>query len=132
MRGEYSRHPGGIRDGNRFTPTCVGNTLSLSHRRVITSGSPPHAWGIQYLVSLNQADYGSPPHAWGIPDIGIPVRDKVLGSPPHAWGILERPENFELMVGSPPHAWGIRQALLPVSSLPRFNPTCVGNTLDTG
>ena len=102
----------------RFTPTCVGKTLTGGcpprHRAVhphmrgedvhnvfelsVVHGSPPHAWGRLFTGSGHQTWGTVHPHmrgedahitAWG--------RDR-LGSPPHAWG--------RLFTGSGHQTWG--------------------------
>ncbi len=32
----------------------------------ISTGSPPHAWGIPIFAAKSGNNLGSPPHAWGI------------------------------------------------------------------
>ena len=50
----------------RFTPTCVGNTISPS-AIAPTLAVHPHMRGEYNPSALKyQAHYGSPPHAWGI------------------------------------------------------------------
>ena len=52
---------------NRFTPTCVGNTLR-SRVSMTSISVHPHMRG-EYASesSFDDLDFGSPPHAWGIP-----------------------------------------------------------------
>src|SRR4030042_990740 len=86
MRGEYAcsslssfilfgspPHAWGIRDsalpdagGNRFTPTCVGNTLQQLMFWFISTVHP-HMRG-EYAIATDgeKQHIGSPPHAWGI------------------------------------------------------------------
>ena len=155
MRCGSSPHAWGIRwwEGRglrmrRFIPTCVGNTQPRlaadmeypvhPHMRgeykspaewIRTyGGSSPHAWGIRLLRSPDVADarfiptcvgntYCSKrssrshtvhPHMRGEYSCTLSASCPLIGSSPHAWGILKKP------------------TLLP--PLPRFIPTCVGNT----
>ena len=51
----------------RFTPTCVGNTLS-SNKRTWNVPVHPHVCGeYDCLVRKASAPFGSPPRVWGIP-----------------------------------------------------------------
>ena len=72
------------------------------------SGSPPHAWGIR-----------SPPST---PRDRVPVHPHMRGEYP--WCHRANAP----CAGSPPHAWGIRNRGVLFVQLPRFTPTCVGNT----
>ena len=91
----------------RFTPTHVGNTLS-----VLLIAFPlsvhPHTRG-EYIGKIEGLVYpfGSPPHTWGI-----------LPSPPISWSARRFTpthvgNTFQLLPsssdshGSPPHTWGI-------------------------
>ncbi len=65
MRGEYAPSAT-VPYTIRFTPTCVGNTLIPSISRAITPVHP-HMRG-EYCIDpeKRKAIRGSPPHAWGI------------------------------------------------------------------
>ena len=128
MRGEYVNYTDCWLTRRRFTPTCVGNTACRFQRRprlsvhphmrgeypcsqhlfCITSGSPPHAWGIHlYLASIPNRHRFTPtcvgntlldssslsprsvhPHMRGEYSLFALAVLSYLGSPPHAWGIL--------------------------------------------
>ena len=168
MRGEYSEcvrliedadgsppHAWGILEqrhipgtGQRFTPTCVGNTSgAVSASDVATVH--PHMRGEYSVGSVVRILYrGSPPHAWGILDIlhcattvdrftptcvgnTSPTTQTraVTSVHPHMRGeYAARLRSRQPYFGSPPHAWGIPDEgrfHVPDS---RFTPTCVGNT----
>src|SRR4030042_1675482 len=98
----------------RFTPTCVGNTVDAVlypsaravhphmrgeyrvayQHRPATDGSPPHAWGIRWTSSSAWCWLSSispvHPHMRGEYGTGSIVATSANGSPPHAWGILPR------------------------------------------
>ena len=117
-------------------------------------GSSPHAWGRRQDSPLaKRVQLGSSPHAWGrldehleqlIPARFIPTcvgqthnKDNVaacpLGSSPHAWGRLSSTGAGSVIHTVHPH---MRGADLPgvviLDHLPRFIPTCVGQTLREG
>ena len=128
----------------------MGNTISPYCSFFYLFGSPPHAWGIPLLVTLNLGLISVHPHMRG-EYYGTHTRDFVtVGSPPHAWGIQYLPTAvsqlftvhphmrgeyasaqiaLSLIRGSPPHAWGILIACDPMTGVCRFTPTCVGNTM---
>src|SRR4030042_957948 len=86
MRGEYAcsslssfilfgspPHAWGIRDsalpdagGNRFTPTCVGNTGTFYYSSSIWAVHPHMRGEYEVITEDGWIYYGSPPHAWGI------------------------------------------------------------------
>ena len=132
----------------RFIPTCVGNTFGCGDRQrrcsvhphvrgeygtitvegTITSGSSPRAWGIP-LSQQGEAwrdrfiptCVGNTPH-WPQPRGSSPVHPHVRGE--YCRAIPRRPSP----TGSSPRAWGIHQRHQPALCVPRFIPTCVGNT----
>ena len=146
MRGEDSATSGGVRrpDGSpphawgrpapltqqsgsrRFTPTCVGKTLTKA-RYSSCETVHPHMRGEDTAAEAAQIRLGgSPPHAWGrlvfhfwlcapfrfTPTcVGKTPPTRTLVSPPavhpHMRGedATETPRD-ERNVGSPPHAWG--------------------------
>src|SRR5438876_957122 len=97
----------------RFTPTCVGTTVTNTRTVNTTGGSPPRAWGHR-----------------------MPAASRIRSIPvhPHVRG-----DNLVIQVhrvpvnGSPPRAWGQRRSVGDwLSMTHRFTPTCVGTTLRTG
>ncbi len=134
--------------GNRFIPTCVGNTITV--RPCTRRGTVhPHMRGehTEKVCSLYSAS-GSSPHAWGTQDVPLvtvhinrfiptcvgnthPV-DQFFISPsvhPHMRGEhCPFPFDPDMRRGSSPHAWGTQHR--PGSGIRRgrFIPTCVGNT----
>src|SRR4030043_2490296 len=107
MRGEYSG-----RGNNSFS----------------SSGSPPHAWGIQ----IKRAGAGRQPR-FTPTCVGNTLFPAILPCPatvhPHMRGeYFPSLFHFIYYIGSPPHAWGILSPILWGLSEWRFTPTCVGNT----
>ena len=135
----------------RFTPTCVGNTahdLRTSHADTVH----PHVRGEYYANGAGEETrFGSPPRAWGIHRqprqrlhdvrftptcVGntaeIICRVEFGAVHPHVRG--EYRASFRIrchLCGSPPRAWGIHGASRGPWGMPRFTPTCVGNTFWT-
>ena len=112
----------------RFTPTCVGNTLSHWYFLKNPSGSPPHAWGTldlvrqgHHLVRFTPTCVGNTPSTSGTP-IHVTVHPHMRGE--YTKATLTIPAH----AGSSPHAWGIRCYASHKPGLCRFTPTCVGNT----
>ncbi len=132
----------------RFTPTCVGNTIDS----IACGCAPtvhPHVRG-EYLLALlaktlqvrftptcvGNTPYrypswlcvGSPPRAWGIRTVrgGNAKQESVH---PHVRGEYGLAVVFVVVgKGSPPRAWGIRCSRQDHQIRGRFTPTCVGNT----
>ena len=133
----------------RFTPTCVGNTqysiliwssnsvhphvrgeyLTVTPQNLLTSGSPPRAWGIrgcgtgfQPVVRFTPTCVGNtPPCSSSV--IPISVHPHVRGEYSSRGVVTATPS------GSPPRAWGILRGLGSDERRSRFTPTCVGNTI---
>ena len=169
MRGEYliglplgaglsgsSPHAWGIRrrkrqrvPGQRFIPTCVGNTRLLLPG-ILKPSVHPHMRGEYGAPAAGGGGGGgSSPHAWGIhikrttKTMAIRFIPTCVGNTcgwicgvmfwsvhPHMrgeYGFLISTHTSKF--GSSPHAWGIPlPGLLSLDST-RFIPTCVGNTL---
>ena len=141
-------HPDSV-CGWRFTPTCVGNTVSVI-LDICRSPVHPHVRGeYQHPPLLIDASPGSPPRAWGIHPRQLSVTSANRFTPtcvgntasgqrirrnsavhPHVRGeYVDQSLGCYGVVGSPPRAWGIRQLPINPNRLCRFTPTCVGNTL---
>ena len=139
-----SRHP-----GQRFIPTCVGNTLrewpcsgwETVHPHVRgeydepsayfgrMAGSSPRAWGIPRMQARGIRTLRFIPTCVGntIPDVFSSSRFTVH---PHVRGEYGMESGGQLNpAGSSPRAWGIHRPASTTSAPPRFIPTCVGNTL---
>ncbi len=56
-----------LRPWYRFTPTCVGNTLTTESRPGFLTVHPHMRGEYVFHPGSNPKDHGSPPHAWGIP-----------------------------------------------------------------
>ena len=107
MRGEYSR---------RRAWTCS------------TSGSSPHAWGIQLHARRCRPEGRFIPTCVGNTANGtIRLLDGTVH--PHMRGEYRYSGHSSyLRIGSSPHAWGIQGHKCPYQGHGRFIPTCVGNT----
>ena len=132
----------------RFTPTCVGNTLTATGAAAGLAVHP-HVRGEYPTVTISSSkDLGSPPRAWGILDIHTQLRGQPRFTPtcvgnttcpskktypstvhPHVRGEYAKGQSGgDCRCGSPPRAWGIRPPLFTNRRAFRFTPTCVGNT----
>ena len=133
---------------DRFIPTCVGNTFTVTspvtvepvHPHVrgehfitalvygLTSGSSPRAWGTQQLRDAGLSHIRFIPtcvgntNAEGRAGCRVSVHPHVRGE--------HFPERSAVCVttGSSPRAWGTLRSHSNDRSLLRFIPTCVGNT----
>ena len=134
----------------RFIPTCVGNTVPLV-RRPAAWTVHPHVRGEYTRNHLFRARYaGSSPRAWGIRAGDFPDQASVRFIPtcvgntcwltperlaisvhPHVRGEYFHITSFRApSSGSSPRAWGIHSSCKRMQDMPRFIPTCVGNTSD--
>ncbi len=136
------------RAGDRFTPTCVGTSLSgdwaISHRAV-----HPHVRGDILVGGRAPArSVGSPPRAWGhrrqrrrkvlagrfTPTcVGTSSCRRARRTPrpvhPHVRGDISNHISGPRQVrGSPPRAWGHPNPRLVGGHALRFTPTCVGTS----
>jgi len=134
----------------RFIPTCVGNTICVERKYAGPFGSSPRVWGILLQAASSAFPSTVHPHVCGeycacIPGAHtlhrfIPTcvgnttpNEKIFyaltGSSPRVWGILKGyTDIWEDYCGSSPRVWGIRLQARRCFCLPRFIPTCVGNT----
>ena len=99
----------------RFTPTCVGNTITVSHITPCEIGSPPRVWGILFRSSKPKTIFPVHPHVCGeyhhkhqyvslfcrfTPTCvgnttrGLHTADYNCGSPPRVWGIPYTSKNL--------------------------------------
>ena len=112
----------------RFTPTCVGTTVSRVRISAHCSVHP-HVRGDDRARARRWAFVsGSPPRAWG-----RRLRPRRPRAPvsvhPHVRGDDPRDElTPRLVAGSPPRAWGRRRQRRRARRRRRFTPTCVGTT----
>ena len=132
----------------RFIPTCVGNS---QRRSMSSSVSPvhPHMRGELSITHVKGTMFnGSSPHAWGTRGGDGCVRRDLRFIPtcvgnswhqsrtasstsvhPHMRGELMKARGIPASKdGSSPHAWGTRRLPGRVHEVPRFIPTCVGNS----
>ena len=136
------------RDGQRFIPTCVGNTGATAGFRSIRPVHP-HVRG-EYFLSLRRKDGhgGSSPRAWGIQrapcrrgnrlrfiptcvgnTVGVFKQTIKVTVHPHVRGeYVTVPRRPPSTAGSSPRAWGIQILRRGKRGGLRFIPTCVGNT----
>ena len=148
VRGEYEDRRAGRILGCRFIPTCVGNTDPAVQRHSRWTVHP-HVRG-EYVHKGRQAalDVGSSPRAWGIlparkllrlihrfiptcvGNTGLPAAiPAALPVHPHVRGEYGHPGGHPGgPAGSSPRAWGIPGRVFLSIGIPRFIPTCVGNT----
>jgi hypothetical protein len=169
MRGEHSRirihdsgdfgssphawgtlhSPDWCQRGERFIPTCVGNTLLRPVGNSVMSVHP-HMRGEHHRAEAQGfGETGSFPHAWGTPSSAnsvtqqrrfIPtcVGNTRKGRRAAVWNSVHphmRGEHLYYSVaksniaGSSPHAWGTQLFQDAKIEILRFIPTCVGNTI---
>ena len=133
----------------RITPTCVGNTYSVSSpnaahkdhphmcgeyfitcsQTVVTLGSPPHVWGILRRFQFRILQNRITPTCVGNTHLQI-QRQANAQNHPHMCGEYHfKNFHFVVLLGSPPHVWGIRYAEYRYFPSMRITPTCVGNTM---
>ncbi len=136
----------------RFTPTRVGITEALSkhqdlqavhpHTRgdhkgfsadqTLVTGSPPHAWGSQYVEAPDFEILRFTPTRVGI-TLSVSDSSTVSSVHPHTRGDHEDHLNHALAhIGSPPHAWGSLTGPTRDILTDRFTPTRVGITQGLG
>ena len=94
----------------RFTPTCVGKTLFSNRIEVIIIGSPPRVWGKLYHHLDHQRGQSVHPHVCGenattdlSTALGTRFTPTCVGKTPRA-RLVGRSVN-----GSPPRVWGKRR-----------------------
>jgi len=137
---------------DRFTPTCVGNTLWLlcepspapvhphvrgeyrAHAQLHNPqvGSPPRAWGIRLGRGQSAAQWRFTPTCVGNTATSLELVS-ICSVHPHVRG--EYSFLIEVVLwffGSPPRAWGIPCGDCSSCCPLRFTPTCVGNTCASG
>ena len=132
----------------RFTPTCVGNTRSTCSSRHSVAVHPHVRGEYTGLRAQIATRVGSPPRAWGIlirvlhgsyssrftpTCVGNTGEGFLISAPspvhPHVRGEYEITQPTSTSpYGSPPRAWGIHENPGARRGIPRFTPTCVGNT----
>ncbi len=116
----------------RFTPTCVGTTLSTAPIRLSTAVHP-HVRGDNGLPAQSPpVAAGSPPRAWGQRVHHHTAKPAGRFTPTCVGTTPALALTAPRIYGSPPRAWG-QHTPLNVLVLPhRFTPTCVGTTLARG
>ena len=145
--GTRLQYGGGV-SSIRFIPTCVGNTRMRTCRHVANTVHP-HVCGEHVIVGrFNRQHNGSSPRVWGTQRPGHGQRRGERFIPtcvgntegadtnrrsdpvhPHVCGehiaILNQ---FAICHGSSPRVWGTPHNGQTKVTIPRFIPTCVGNT----
>jgi len=109
VRGEDEHHRGDHPPGHRFTPTCVGKTMSTFFFRLPLPGSPPRAWGRRRRRRSTRTLTAVHPHVRG-EDEQRPVL------------AVRRLRFTPTCVGKTRRGTGERRSSV------RFTPTCVGKT----
>ena len=115
----------------RFIPTCVGNTLAVKAHQGHVAGSSPHAWGIPRTATPRCPSFRFIPTCVGntLPPL---ARGATGAVHPHMRGEYRKiVDGIPGIRGSSPHAWGIHSPAAASDCMPRFIPTCVGNTFPT-
>ena len=133
----------------RFIPTCMGNSLG-DGRQASLRPVHPHVHGELAPPQVHRSSaHGSSPRAWGTPNLRqtrrvvlrfIPTcmgnsdrcegAERVIPVHPHVHGELRISTcDFTVFAGSSPRAWGTLGFAFAIDSLPRFIPTCMGNSL---
>jgi len=109
-------------------PHIRGEYCILWRSAFSSAGSPPHTWGIQWLVPKLTAFTRFTPTYVGNTTMSVL---KIIGRSvhPHIRGEYDLRSTATLArTGSPPHTWGILDVPLTEPSSQRFTPTYVGNT----
>ena len=124
-RGEYSISAVLL----RFTPTCVGQTLSAGGGLMPISVHP-HVRGADLQLDRPRIFvFGSPPRAWGRLVQADVVTDRQRFTPTCVGQTPVRRRSKRPHSGSPPRAWGRHHRLGFDGRHSRFTPTCVGQTI---
>ncbi len=112
----------------RFTPTCVGTTITLCADLILHFGSPPRAWG---RLGLQRGKLGPLRFTPTCVGTTYPWRGRGRGETvhPHVRGD-DHPNCTRAAgpYGSPPRAWGRRVGSDGQPGKSWFTPTCVGTT----
>ena len=132
-----------------ITPTPVGNTIVISfqgklyqdhphtcgeynkqtYTLKLTTGSPPHLWGIHFLVVGSGDEAGITPTPVGNTCVVKQIK-LVSQDHPHTCGeYLAARSIVRIFPGSPPHLWGIQGLSLNQLRTNGITPTPVGNTV---
>jgi len=139
---------GGDAQRRRFTPTCMGTSLSSNAGSGLGSVHP-HVYG-DFIAPRPGAHRpsGSPPRVWGLLPLshrrrlrlrftptcmGTSSRWRTPESPrtvhPHVYGDFDTTAaDLEDGYGSPPRVWGLRNETDNAPHHPRFTPTCMGTS----
>ena len=114
--------------GERFIPTCVGNT-SINSSSIVGGAVHPHMCGEHFCrTSHSHATYGSSPHVWGTPlsNKTLPCFSRFI---PTCVGNTISGKITSIFIAVHPHMCGEhvgnRYGMFQSN---RFIPTCVGNT----
>jgi len=111
--------PKGGRESVRFTPTCVGITISARCRFRQWRFTPTRVGITWYRLVCWSFSPGSPPHAWGLRACDRPAALPARFTPTRVGITLARIKRALNDFGSPPHAWGLRRVPdTPLSLVP--------------
>ncbi len=113
----------------RFTPMCMGKTLTVGDWRSVRPVHP-HVHGEDSAAASRPRNRcGSPPCAWGRRGNKI-LGDATVRFTPMCMGKTHRfRDGLRLHCGSPPCAWGRRRLVFAACQYMRFTPMCMGKTL---
>ena len=111
---------------NRFTPTCVGNTISR-YKPFLFYPVHPHVCGeysSEYTQSFNYSRFTPT-------CVGNTQAMMVIGKPsavhPHVCGEYATDDlDQQIHDGSPPRVWGIRNTLIYEGTIPAVHPHVCG------
>jgi len=115
--------------GNRFIPTCVGNTMAERDFLRFCGGSSPRVWGIRIAIRDPLSCLSVHPHVCGEYEDAPRFCFVARGSSPRVWGIRRKMCWKWRNASVHPHVCG-EYILLTLNQIShrRFIPTCVGNT----
>ena len=136
------------RPRDRYTPTCVGTTVTPTGTDWSTPVHPHVRGDDETFLSDYAGAFGTPPRAWGRRARNRPVPSTVRYTPtcvgttrklrwcrwrwtvhPHVRGDdCRRHIPVGAAHGTPPRAWGRLAASCPPPRGSRYTPTCVGTT----
>ena len=112
----------------RYTPTCVGKTLT----RVVPADRTtvhPHVCGENGLIFVRFVEKeGTPPRVWGKLHLRSQGVHGVRYTPTCVGKTIRHNLGIGNTSGTPPRVWGKLVAVSECEYVIRYTPTCVGKT----